>query len=93
MANATGDEDFKKVASMLNTWVFGGSSTGQTLAEIQALCNEILNEVKVIDQHLTDYNAEIEQTLANSDYTAAKNALNQQWRQDVEIYESLLGIV
>ena len=92
VANATGDEDFKKVASMLNTWVFGGSSTGQTLAEIQVLCNEILNEVKVIDQHLTDYNAEIEQTLANSDYTAAKNALNQQWRQDVEIYESLYNV-
>ncbi|MGN0404629.1 MAG: LPXTG cell wall anchor domain-containing protein [Bariatricus sp.] len=87
VANATGDEDFKKVASMLNTWIFGGSSTGQTLAEIQALCNEILNEVKIIDQHLTDYNSEIEQTLANSDYTSAKNALDQQWFRDVEIFE------
>ena len=87
VANATGDEDFKKVASMLNTWIFGGSSTGQTLAEIKALCNEILNEVKVIDQHLTDYNSQIEQTLANSDYTAAKNALDNQWFKDVEIFE------
>ena len=65
VANATGDDGFKKVASFINTWIFGGSSTGQTLAEIKALCNKILNEVKIIDQHLTDYNSQIQPVLTS----------------------------
>ena len=88
VASATGDEGFKKVASFINTWIFGGSSTGQTLAEIKALCNQILNEVRIIDQHLTDYNSQIQQVLANADYTTAKNALDLQWYMDVETFEN-----
>lgn len=88
IAGATESEGFQKVASFINKWVCGGSNTGQTLAEIQALCNEILNEVKLIDQHLTDYDAEIRATLQDVQYTDAKNQLNQQWSKDVEIYET-----
>ena len=88
VANASGDDSFKKVASILNTWIFGASTTGQTLAEIKALCNEILNEIKVVDQHLTDYNTEIEQILANSEYNEAKKYLDQQWSDDVEAFEN-----
>ena len=88
IAGATESEGFQKVASFINKWVCGGSNTGQTLAEIQALCNEILNEVKLIDQHLTDYDAEIRATLQDVQYTDAKNQLNQQWSKDVGIYET-----
>lgn len=45
IAGATESEGFQKVASFVNKWICGGNNTGQTLAEIQALCNEILNEV------------------------------------------------
>lgn len=65
IAGATDREGFQEVASFVNKWVCGGSSTGQTLAEIQALCNEILNEVKIINQHLTEYDAKIENILQN----------------------------
>ena len=60
IAGATESEGFQKVASFVNKWICGGNNTGQTLAEIQALCNEILNEVKIVDQHLKEYDAEIE---------------------------------
>ena len=65
-----------------------GSNTGQTLAEIQALCNEILNEVKLIDEHLRMYDAEILGTLQEIQYTEAKNELDQQWTKDVDVYET-----
>lgn len=55
IAGATESEGFQKVASFVNKWICGGNNTGQTLAEIQALCNEILNEVKIVDQHLKGY--------------------------------------
>lgn len=78
IAGATESEGFQKVASFVNKWICGGNNTGQTLAEIQALCNEILNEVKIVDQHLKEYDAEIENTLQKIQYTEAKNELNQQ---------------
>lgn len=88
IAGATDNEGFQKVASFVNKWVCGGSNTGQILAEIQTLCNEILNEVKLIDEHLRMYDAEILGTLQEIQYTEAKNELDQQWFKDVEIYET-----
>lgn len=73
---------------MLINGICGGNNTGQTLAEIQALCNEILNEVKIVDQHLKEYDAEIENTLQKIQYTEAKNELNQQWSKDIDVYET-----
>lgn len=69
IAGATESEGFQKVASFVNKWICGGNNTGQTLAEIQALCNEILNEVKIVDQHLKEYDAEIEKMSPLSDST------------------------
>ena len=88
IAGATESEGFQKVASFVNKWICGGNNTGQTLAEIQALCNEILNEVKIVDQHLKEYDAEIENTLQKIQYTEAKNELDQQWTKDVDVYET-----
>lgn len=88
IAGATESEGFQKVASFVNKWICGGNNTGQTLAEIQALCNEILNEVKSVDQHLKEYDAEIENTLQKIQYTEAKNELNQQWSKDIDVYET-----
>lgn len=88
IAGATESEGFQKVASFVNKWICGGNNTGQTLAEIQALCNEILNEVKIVDQHLKEYDAEIENTLQKIQYTEAKNELNQQWSKDIDVYET-----
>ena len=48
IAGAAEREGFQKVASFIHKWVCGGSSTGQTLAEIQDFCNEILNEVSSV---------------------------------------------
>ena len=48
IAGAAEGEGFQKVASFIHKWVYGGNSTGQTPAEIQALCNEILNEVSSV---------------------------------------------
>lgn len=42
IAGATESEGFQKVASFVNKWICGGNNTGQTLAEIQALCNEMM---------------------------------------------------
>lgn len=88
IAGATESEGFQRVASFVNKWICGGNNTGQTLAEIQALCNEILNEVKIVDQHLKEYDAEIENTLQKIQYTEAKNELNQQWSKDIDVYET-----
>lgn len=88
IAGATDNEGFQKVASFVNKWICGGNNTGQTLAEIQALCNEILNEVRIVDQHLKEYDAEIENTLQKIQYTEAKNELNQQWSKDIDVYET-----
>ena len=42
IAGAAEGEGFQKVASFIHKWVCGGNSTGQTPAEIQALCNDYL---------------------------------------------------
>lgn len=48
IAGAAEGEGFQKVASFIHKLVCGGNSTGQTPAEIQTLCNEILNEVSSV---------------------------------------------
>ena len=87
VAGATGNEEFEKTASFINRLVFGGSSTGETLAEIQQLCTEILNEVKTIDQHLTEYDTEIEKSIQEVYYKAAKNTMDNNWERSVTKYE------
>lgn len=89
IAGATDCEGFQKAASIINKWVCGGSDVGQTLAEIESLCNEILNEVKLINQHLTDYDSEIKATLQDIEYKNAKTALDNQWYKDVTVFENV----
>ena len=87
IAGATGSEEFEKTASFINRLVFGGSSTGETLAEIQQLCTEILNEVKIIDEHLKEYDTEIEKSIQEVYYIAAKNTMDNNWERSVTKYE------
>ena len=87
IAGATGNEEFEKTASFINRLVFGGSSTGETLAEIQQLCTEILNEVKIIDEHLKEYDTEIEKSIQEVYYIAAKNTMDNNWERSVTKYE------
>lgn len=46
------------------------------------------NQGKIVDQHLKEYDAEIENTLQKIQYTEAKNELNQQWSKDIDVYET-----
>lgn len=88
IAYATGDDDFKKIANGINKMVCGGNNMAQTLTEIKVLCNEILKEVNLVDQHLKDYNSKIENSLAQNVYQSAQANMVERWNQDVTAYEN-----
>lgn len=46
-----------------------------------------LMKLRSVDQHLKEYDAEIENTLQKIQYTEAKRA-EQQWSKDIDVYET-----
>lgn len=84
VAGATGCEEFEKIASFINVWVCGGNSTTQTLGEIQALCEEILAEVKKIEQKQDSYASYFSSQQAQDKYDMLVKEMNKVWDDDVE---------
>lgn len=87
LANATDCDEFQAVASIINKWVCGGGQ-GQTLAAIKELCTQILNEIKIVNQNLTDYSAVIETMLSEEAYNSAMRTVNDKWQTDVQNFEN-----
>ena len=84
IAGATECEELEKMASFINVWVCGGNPTAQTLAEIEALCQEILAEVKNIEQKQDSYASYFSTQQAQDKYDALVKEMNTVWTNDVE---------
>lgn len=84
IAQSTGCEEFEKIASFINVWVCGGNPTTQTLAEIEALCQEILAEVKKIEQKQDSYATYFATKQAQDKYDALVKEMNSVWTNDVD---------
>ncbi len=50
LGSVTENETVKEITSFISSWVFGSSDTGETLAEIQNTCNEILSVVTDVEE-------------------------------------------
>lgn len=76
-------EEFEKIASIINVWVCGGNPTTQTLADIQALCTEILTEVKQIEAKMDAYANYFSTKDAQDKYEEALKEMDEVWEKDV----------
>lgn len=87
-ADVSDCEEFQEAAGFINKWICGGSDTSKDLAEIKALCNEILSEVKKIETHLIDISGKI----SNQDISDAYSRLNDAWKTQVVDIEDKYGL-
>lgn len=85
VADATDNETFRSVASFINVWVCGGNNTSQSLAEIEDLCNEILDGVKEIDEKLDAYTTILLTKMAEDRLKELQSSMNLAWDSDVDI--------
>lgn len=82
IADATGNEDVEAIVSFIDKWVFGNGQSHAN-AEIKELCHQILDELSVIEQTLSDYTSEMEQMMAEQDVQAAYDKVQTRWESDV----------
>lgn len=84
--NALGDttdvETFSKVASIINTVLFGG--TGKQLGEIKALCEDILKEIEDLKADMDESFTVVERMLGEQAATTARNKQDEKWTSDVK---------
>ncbi|MBE6735051.1 MAG: hypothetical protein E7563_06905 [Ruminococcaceae bacterium] len=92
VAAATECEELEKIASFINVWICGGNPTTQTLAEIKALCNQILNELKIIEQKMDSYATYFATQDAQDKYDLLVKEMNKAWADDVEDTISQYGL-
>lgn len=92
LAAATECEELEKIASFINVWVCGGNPTTQTLAEIKALCNQILNELKNIEQKMDSYANYFATEDAKDKYENLIKEMNAAWEDDIEDTISEYGL-
>ena len=86
IADATGSSELQQVVSFLDKWVFGNGQK-RANAAITKLCQEILAELKVIETTLSEYTAQIEQSIGEQNFTEAMRSVNAQWETDVHSLE------
>lgn len=79
IAAATGNEGLEKVASIINVWIFGGKGEDKT-AE---LCNQILEELDMINDKMDAYTGTILQAVANGNHSNLVKNMNDTWTEDV----------
>ncbi len=82
IAESTDSEELQKVASFVSSWVLG-NRTDNAIDKVAAICEEILAEVKLVDEHLTDYTTVIEGMLADQNIRLAYDKRNEVWHDDV----------
>ncbi len=92
LAASTECEELEKIVSFINVWVCGGNPTTQTLAEIKALCNQILNELKRIEQKMDSYANYFATQDAQNKYDLLVEKMNKAWTEDVEDTISAYGL-
>lgn len=92
IADATGNEDVEAIVSFIDKWVFGNGQSHAN-AEIKELCHQILDELSVIEQTLSDYTSEMQQMMAEQDVQAAYDKVQTKWESDVVNCEKDNGIV
>lgn len=92
IAEATGNEDVEAIVAFIDKWVFGNGQSHAN-AEIKEMCQQILDELKVIETTLSDYTSEMEQMMAQQDVQAAYDKVQSKWESDVINCEKDNGIV
>lgn len=92
IAGTANSEVLDDVVSFIDKWVFGNGQSHAN-AEIKEMCQQILDELKVIETTLSDYTSEIEEMLSKQNVQAAYDKVQSKWESDVVACEEDNGIV
>ena len=84
IGEATGDEGSEQIASFVNHILLMDASE-VAIEEVKELCEDILEELDLIDEKMTESLAQIESVLAQSQIKALKSAVDDQWNNDVDM--------
>lgn len=83
LGEATGNEDAEKAFSIISTWVLSDGAEA-AVAEVQELCEEILERLDEIEENMNDCFSEVERMLGKDAANTAKTNLDNQWEKDVD---------
>lgn len=86
IVEAKGSEEDKAIISFLDKWVFGNGQKKANAALID-MCKKILAELKIIETTMSEYTAQIEQSLGEQNYTEAMKTVWEKWETDVHSLE------
>ncbi len=78
----TMNEDAQKAVDSICTWVLMDASEA-AIAQVQKTCDEILEELFIVEDKLTEYSADILSGIGNQNISAAKENLDQQKQKDI----------
>ncbi len=76
------NEDAQEAVESICSWVLMDASEA-AIVKVQETCDEILQELYVIEDKLTDYTVDISSDLAKQTITKAKENYQNQWTKDV----------
>lgn len=77
-------ESAKKAAGLINSILLGGAgTTANKLAEITALCKQILAEVQKIEAQMNESFSLVEQMLGEQNAAAARKTQDDKWNEDI----------
>lgn len=83
IGEATGNEDVEKLFSFVSNWVFSDGAEASA-AKIIKLCEEILEELKNLEEDIEEGFSVVEGMSGENLATQAKDSLENQWEVDVE---------
>lgn len=86
IADSTDCEQFQQIVSFLDKWVFGNGQKRSNAALVD-MCKQILEELEVIETTLSEYTAQIEQSIGEQNFTNAMKTVNAKWETDVHSLE------
>ena len=76
------NEDAQESVESICSWVLMDASEA-AIVKVQETCDEILEELYVIEDKLTDYTVDLSSDLAKQTITKAKENYQNQWTKDV----------
>lgn len=83
IAQATDVEEIEALGSFIYIWVCGGNNNASDIAEVNALCEEILAEVYRVETKLDSYSGTLGQMQANLAFGTLLNDMNATFENDV----------
>ena len=82
VGEATGEEGIQEAFSIIERWCFM-DATEVAVEELMELCQEILDEIKALEDQVDSNDTYITSMIANESIRNARNNLDNKWKSDV----------